>query len=199
MQKHEFFDIDSRTGMIVQPLIIYVIMEKKNYQLVAWTRKLKGQEEPEIHMIPSLHHEMQEPYFDEIARCRKKEESGHLDAELARRFVRVYEENARFMFRTGYYGDGLRFLRMAAIYCISSDDHAWTLWDTDLGSYMYFCGELRGEFIRLTKEFINLAHKYGRHDILTEKKSKELLEMFREQTQEDRDLIRHLDEMKCWN
>lgn len=173
-------------------------MEKKNYQLVAWTCKGKDQDEPEIHMIPSLHHEMQEPYFNEIARCQKKEESEGLDVTLARKFVRVYEENARFFFRTGYYGDGLRFLRMAAIYCISSDDHAWIFWDTDLGSYMYFCGELRGEFLRLTREFIILAHKYGRHDILAEKKSKDLLEILREQTREKHDLIRYLDEMKCW-
>lgn len=199
VQKHEFFDIDSRIGMIVQPLIIDVIMEKKNYQLVAWTRRIEGQNEPEVRMIPSLHHEMQEPYFEEIARCRQEEASGHADPSLARRFVKVYEDNARFMFRTGCYSDGLRFLRMAALYCISSDDQAWTFWDTDLGSYTYFCGELRGEFLRLSKEFISLAHKYRRPDILAERKSKELLEMFREQTQEEHDLERHLDEMKSWN
>ena len=199
MQKHEFFDIGSYTEMIVQPLIIDVIMEKKKYQLVAWTCNAKGQEEPEIHMIPSLHHEMQETYFNEIAECQQKENSGQLDINLARRFVCVYEKIARFLFRTGYYGEGLRFLRMSAIYCISSDDHSWIFWDTDLGSYMYFCGKLRGEFIRLTEELIRLANKYGRYDILTERESKRLLDIFKEQTREEDDLARHLNEMKYWN
>ena len=174
-------------------------MEKKKYQLVAWTRNVEGMEDPEIRMIPSLHHQMQEDYFDEISRCQRKEEAGCLDAKVARRFVKVYEENARFMFRTGYYSDGLRFLRMAMAYCISSDDHAWTFWDTDLGSYTYFCGKLREEFLRLAKEFIILAHKYGRWDILAEKKSKDLLEIFWEQTKEEGDLNAHLKEMKHWN
>ena len=151
--------------MIVQPLIIDVIMEKKKYQLVAWTRNVEGQEDPELHMIPTLHFQMQEVYFDEIARCRKEEEqnNGYIGVELAERFVRVYEQNARYMFRTGYYGDGLRFFRCAAFYC-----------------------RHRGEFLRLTREFISLAQKYGRHDILTEKKSKELLEL-------------HFKKMRAWN
>ena len=186
--------------MIVQPLIIDVIMEKKKYELVAWTRNLEGRETPEIRMIPSLHHEMQEPYYREIARCREEEErAGKLDEDLASRFVRVYEETARYMFRTGYYGDGLRFLRMAAFYCIWSDDNAWVYWDTDLGSYTYFCGKLRGEFLRLCRELITLAERYQRYDILTERRSRDLLEIFSEQTREDRDLARHLDEMKYWN
>ncbi len=176
-------------------------MEMKKYELVAWTRNLEGRDTPEIRMIPSLHHEMQEPYYREIARCREEEEkrSGKIDVDLACRFIRAYEETARYMFRTGYYGDGLRFLRMAAFYCIWSDDDAWVYWDTDLGSYTCFCGRLRGEFLRLCKEMITLACRYGRHDILTERKSKDILDIYREQTREDRDLVRHLNEMKYWN
>lgn len=175
--------------------------EKKKYQLVAWTHNVTGQKEPEVRMIPSLHLEMQEPYFREIGKCQQEEKrrSGCLDEELAARFVRVYEQNARFLFRTGYYGEGLRFLRKAAFYCIYSDDQAWTFWDTDLGSYMYFCGKLRGEFLRLVKEFITLSRKYNRLDILTEKESMDLLETYRAQTQEEVDLESHLEEMKSWN
>lgn len=185
--------------MIVQPLIIDVIMEKKKYQLVAWTRKVKGQDDPEIRMIPSLHHDMQEPYFKEIGRCQQEERrSGVLDTELASRFVKAYEENAGFLFRTGHYGDGLRFLRLAALYCIYSDDDSWAFWDTDLGSYMYFCGRLREDFLRITREFIALAEKYGRHDILMEKESKELLEVYAGQTSEEKDLNRHLKKMRAW-
>ena len=174
-------------------------MEKKKYELVAWTRNLEGRDTPEIRMIPSLHHEMQEPYYHEIEKCQEEEKrSGGIDEELARRFIRVYEQAARYMFRTGYYGDGLRFLRNAAFYCIWSDDNAWVYWDTDLGSYTYFCGRLRGEFLRLCRELIALAERYQRYDILTEDPSRDLLEIFREQTREERDLARHLDEMKPW-
>lgn len=185
--------------MIVQPLIINVIMDKKKYQLVAWTRNVKGQDDPEIRMIPSLHLDMQEPYFKEISRCQQeKRRSGGLDTELASRFVKAYEENARFLFRTGHYGDGLRFLRLAALYCIYSDDDSWVFWDTDLGSYMYLCGRLREDFLCITREFLALAEKYGRHDILMEKESKELLEIYAGQTSEERDLNRHLKKMRAW-
>ena len=67
-------------------------MEKKKYELVAWTRNLEGRETPEVRMIPTLHHEMQEPYYQEIARCRdeEKKRSGFIDEELAARFVRTF-------------------------------------------------------------------------------------------------------------
>lgn len=175
-------------------------MEKKKYQLVAWTRKVKGQNDPEVRMIPSLHLDMQEPYLKEIGRCQQEEKrrSGVMDTELASRFVRAYEENARFLFRSGHYGDGLRFLRLAALHCIYSDDDAWAFWDTDLGSYMYFCGRLREDFMRITREFMALAEKYRRHDILMEKESRELLEVYAGQTSEEKDLNRHLEKMKAW-
>ena len=48
-------------------------------------------------------------------------------------------------------------------------------------------------------DFISLAKKYGRHDILTERKSKRLLELYEEQTREERDLDIHLKKMRAWN
>ncbi len=175
-------------------------MENKKYQLVAWTRKVEGKDEHELRMIPSLHHDMQEYYFHEIGRCYQEQEarSGFLDRELATRFMKVFEQNARFLFYTGHYGDALRFLRKAAFYCIFSEDEAWTYWDTDLGNYMYFHGSLLEEFLRLTKEFITLAHKYNRTDILTENESKKLIEIYQEQTAEERDLSLHLKKMRAW-
>ena len=73
--------------IIVQPLIIHVMMEKK-YQLVAWTRNIT---DPERH-------------------------KGHISLCLARRFVRAYEESARLEFLTGHLDDAVRFLFMAADY-----------------------------------------------------------------------------------
>ena len=162
-------------------------MEKKNYELVAWTRKVEGQEDPDLMMIPSLHYEMQRPYIKGIAHSKSNKEK-----------ARLYEQNARFMFKTRYYGDGLRYLCKAALYCVPDEDTSWCVWDTDLGSYMYFFGELRGDFFHLAKEFIGLCHKYGRYDILQEKDSKTLLEIYAGQTQEERDLAEHLKMMKAW-
>ena len=45
---------------------------------------------------------------------------------------------------------------------------------------------------------ITLAERYQRYDILTERRSRDLLEIFREQTREDKDLAHHLKEMKYW-
>lgn len=64
--------------------------------------------------------------------------------------------------------------------------------DTDLGSYSYFCGKLRHEFVRLCEEGMRLARKYKREDILQEKKPKHMLELYFEHTREERDLNRHL-------
>ena len=58
----------------------------------------------------------------------------------------------------------------------------------DLVSYSYFCGELSHEFIRLCEEGMRLAKKFRREDVLQEGKPKRMLEMYYEQTQEERDL-----------
>ena len=135
-------------------------MMKKKYQPVAWTRNVCDNENARLFMIPSLDWEMQECYFDEIARCRMEAErqSGHIDAALARRFVKVYEENARFFFLTGNSGDGIRFLYKAAM-----------LAGSKLGS----------EFRRLCEETIRMAKKYSREDILCEKEVRAMLELYR--------------------
>lgn len=121
-------------------------MEKKKYELVAWTRKVEGQEDPDLMMIPSLHYEMQGPYIKGIAYSRSKGEK-----------ARIYEQNARFLFKTGYYGDGLRFLCKAALLCVPHS-------------------ELYGEFLRLAEEFITLTRKYGRFDLMCEKDGRNLAE-----------------------
>ena len=165
---------------------------QKKYQLAAWTERT-AEGEQELHMIPSLHHDMQEPYFAEIAKCQHADENVE---DVTERLVRAYEENARFLFYTGYYGDGLRLLCMAAVSCVSND--RWTELDTDLGCYAVFYGDTRADFLRLYKEFHSLVRKYGRYDIVLEEKPMLLEELYLEITAEDRDLKAHLKEMKAW-
>ena len=105
---------------------------------------------------------------------------------------------SRFEILTGHPGDGIRYLFFAAKYCIMEDDLNWAYYDTDLGSYSYFCGELRHEFVRLCKEGIRLAKKYRREDILQEEKPRHMLELYFEHTQEIRDLDMHLNEVSAW-
>ena len=45
---------------------------------------------------------------------------------------------------------------------------------------------------------MRLAKKFRREDVLLEGKPKQMLEMYYEQTQEERDLERHLKETSCW-
>lgn len=174
-------------------------MEKK-YQLVAWTENSADDEKARLKMLPSLHLDVQEPYFKEISQCQQEEirNSGSISLTLARRFVRVYEQNARFLFLTGYYGDGIRFLCMAALYCIYEDDSNWASWDTDLGNYSCFCGELRHEFVRLAEEAIALAKKHSLEHILREGRPGRMLELYLEHTQEATDLGRHLKDVSGW-
>ena len=65
------------------------MMKNKKYQLAAWTRS--SENGLEIRMIPSLHHEMQESYIKEIARCHKMKEEGH---DVSERLMRAFEKNA---------------------------------------------------------------------------------------------------------
>ena len=123
---------------------------------------------------------------------------GPVSLDLARRAVLAYERMSRFEILTGHPGDGIRYLFFAAKYCVLDDDCNWVYYDTDLGSYSYFCGELRHEFIRLCKEGLRLAKKFRREDVLLEGKPKQMLEMYYEQIQKERDLERHLKETSCW-
>ncbi len=176
-------------------------MMGKKYQLVAWTRNVTDSENARLNMIPSLEWEIQEPYFREITRCQQeeKEHGGFISLSLARRFVRAYEQNARFEFLTGHFGQGIRWLCKAALYCIWEDGFNWAYWDTDLGSYSCFCGELRHEFARLCKEAVSLAKKHSREDVLLEKEPSMMLEQYLEHTQEERDLQTYLKDASCYS
>ena len=134
--------------MIVQHLIIYVIMEmktEKRYQLVAWTRNV-GKGEVEVRMSPELHHQTQEHLFEGIAECNRKGKSG-----MARK-ISLLEQSADFNLMTGHYGEGLRFLRSAALACFHS--------------------QIRWDFLRLYEKFHKMVKKFRRPDILTEQESR---------------------------
>lgn len=174
-------------------------MERK-YQLVAWTENITDTEDARLHMIPSLECEVQGDLITDLAFIHQEEYQfdGPVSLDLARRAVLAYERMSRFEILTGHPGDGIRYLFFAAKYCIMEDDSNWAYWDTDLGCYSYFCGELRHEFVRLCEEGLCLAKKFRREDILLEKKPKQMLELYYEHTQEDQDLDRHLKEVSAW-
>ena len=185
--------------IIVKPLIIHVMMER-NYQLVALTENITDKEDARLYMIPSLECEVQADLLTDLTFIHREEYKfdGPVSLDLARRAVLACERMSRFEILTGHTGDGIRYLFFAAWYCIWEDDRDWVYYDTDLGSYSYYCGELRHEFIRLCEEGLRLAKKFRREDVLLEEKPKRMLEMYYEQTQEDRDLERHLKETSYW-
>ena len=166
-------------------------MEKK-YQLVAWTKNITDKENARLYVVPSVKLDLIEPLIREVTECRKQQEKdgGYLSSELARRFIRVYEQSARLEILTGNIDDAIRFFLQAANYCIWEDDDNWVYYDTDLGSYIYFCGKLRNEFIWHCEKAISLARKYGLEYILEEKDPKRTMEHYWEQTQMERDLER---------
>ena len=185
--------------IIVKPLIIYVMMER-NYQLVAWTENITDKENARLYMIPSLECEVQADLVTDLTFIHREEYKvdGPVSLDLARRAVLAYERMSRFEILSGHPGDGIRYLFFAARYCIWEDDRDWVYHDTDLGSYSYFCGELRHEFIRLCEEGMRLAKKFRREDVLLEVKPKQMLELYFEHTQEERDLNAHLKEVEAW-
>ena len=175
------------------------MMERK-YQLVAWTENITDKEDARLYMIPSLECEVQADLVTDLAFIHKEEYKfdGPASLNFSRRAVLAYERMSRFEILSGHPGDGIRYLFFAAWYCIWEDDRDWVYYDTDLGSYSYFCGELRHEFIRLCEKGMRLAKKFRREDVLLEGKPKQMLEMYYEQTQEERDLERHLKETPYW-
>ena len=174
-------------------------MERK-YQLVAWTENITDKEGARLHMIPSLECEVQAELVTDLTFIHKEEYkfNGTVSLDLARKAIKAYESMSRFEIFTGHPGYGIRYLFFAAQYCIWKDDSNWAYWDTDLGSYSYFCGELRHEFVRLCEEGLRLAKKYRREDILQERKPKQMLELYYEHVQENRDLEKHLKDSSCW-
>lgn len=168
-------------------------MERK-YQLVAWTENSCDNENSRLYMIPSLESEVQASLIGDLARIHKEEHAVHgfISIDLARRAVKAYENMSRFEILTGHSGDGIRYLFFAAQYCIWEDDSNWTYMDTDLGSYSYFCGGLRHEFVRLCEEGLRLAKKFSREDVLQERMPKLMLDMYCEQAREEMDFQRLL-------
>ena len=164
--------------IIVKPLIIYVMMERK-YQLVAWTQNITDKEDARLRMIPSLECEVQADLVTDLAFIHREEYKsvGPVSLDLTRRAILAYERMSGFEILTGHLGDGIRYLFFAAEYCIRVN------YNTDLGSYSYVCEELRHEFIRLCEEGLRLAKEFRREDVLQEGKPKQMLELYYEHSQ----------------
>ena len=175
------------------------MMEKK-YQLVAWTKNITDKENARLYVVPSVKSDLIEPLNKDLTVCRKQEEKdgGYISLELARRFIRIYEQAARLEILTGNIDQAIRFFLQAADYCIWEDSFNWVYYDTDLGSYSHFCGELRHEFVWYCENALSLARKYGYEHTLEEENPKRTLELYLEENQEERDLERHLREMSAW-
>ena len=175
------------------------MMEKK-YQLVAWTEDVKDKENARLYMLPSLEGEVMDSVLGDLKWVHSEENKsdGCISLNLARRVVRAYRKVSRYKIFTGHPGDGIRYLFFAARYCIMQDDLNWFDYDTDLGSYSYFCGDLSQEFEMLCEEAIALAGKYGLEHILQEDKPKWVLKLYREHTKERCDLKRHCKNMLAW-
>jgi hypothetical protein len=95
--------------IIVKPLIIYVMMERK-YQLVAWTENITDNENARLYMIPSLECEVQADLITDLGIIHREEHKshGHISLDLARRTIKAYENISRFEILTGHAGDGIR-------------------------------------------------------------------------------------------
>ena len=173
--------------------------------MVAWTKNITDKENARLHMIPSLESEVQASLINDLTWIHLEEnrQNGYISTDLARRAIMSYRKLSRFELLTGHTGDAIRYLLFAAEYCILEDscnwdDCNWVYYDTDLGSYSYFCGKLRPEFEMLCEEAVALARKHGREHILLEDKPQRMLEIYWGQTQEERDLQRHQEKMAPW-
>ena len=175
--------------IIVKPLIIYVMMERK-YQLVAWTENICDSENARLYMAPSLESEVQASLISDLALIHKEEYKSHgtISYNLARRAVKAYENMSRFDIFTGHPGDGIRYLFFAAQYCIWEDETNRT-----------FREKLRLEFARLCEKGMHLAKKYRREDVLLEKKPRHMLELYYEHTPEKSDFDTGVSKGELWN
>lgn len=153
------------------------MMERK-YQLVAWTENSSDSGSARLYMIPSLESEVRAALIDDLAKIHREEHEsgGGISLDLARRAIRAYENMSRFEILTGHPGNGIRYLFFAAQYCILEDECNWGYYDTDHGTFSYFCGELRHELVRLCEEGLRLAKKFRREDVLHEVKPRLMLE-----------------------
>ena len=156
------------------------MMEKK-YELVAWTRSIADKEDARLFVIPSLKHELHGDFCTEVSEYRKElsKNHGNMTIQLARRFIRVYEQSARLELLTGDCGWAIRFLLMAADYCV---------YDNELGYCSRFNAELRSEFGRLCEDAIHLAHRHGlEHILINEDKPRKTMEHHRKLIRKDRE------------
>ena len=135
-------------------------MEKKNYQLVAWTRMSSDGNDLEVRMTPWFRHEMEGPFYEEITRYRQELNT---NPEARARLVHTYRRNADFLFLTGQYGDGIRMLGLAALYC-----------NAECASRA-----MQENFLNLYRMFVDSVRLYGRYDILLEESSKRIEKTFR--------------------
>ena len=73
-------------------------MMEKNYQLVAWTRKITDRENARLYMIPSLECEVQADLVTDLTFIHQEEYKfdGPVSLDLARRAVRAYEKMSEF-------------------------------------------------------------------------------------------------------
>ena len=93
-------------------------MTDKKYELVAFTRNVTDPENTTLHMIHELELELLRPTYDKIEELlkEKKRKQGIIDADLARKYIEVYEECARLEFLLGHPKDGRHFLCKAREY-----------------------------------------------------------------------------------
>ena len=93
-------------------------MTDKKYELVAFTRNVTDPENTTLHMITELELELLRPTYDKIEELLKEEQlkQGIIDADLARKYIEVYEECARLEILLGHPKDGLHFLCRAREY-----------------------------------------------------------------------------------
>lgn len=174
----------------------------KKYELVAWTRNIADREKARLYVVPSLKLELEEQFIDEICKYREEEECYGAGLELAKRFVRVYEQAARFELLTGHIDQAIRLLFLAAAYCLYDDNDCLCYYDACPGSswntYYYVRGKLRYEFARLCEEAVSLVGKYGFEHILDEVTPNRIWEKYLDSIRYDKDFKQYLKEVSAW-
>ena len=123
-------------------------MERK-YELVAWTKNITDAENARLYVSdPQVGIELLEPFLDEVAKCRREQmkNGGEINVELARRFVKVYEDSARLDLFMGNVDFSIHSLIRASGYCTM----------------------LPHEFVRLRETASYIADTYGFKHVLRE-------------------------------
>ena len=146
--------------------------KKKKYQLVAWTSNVNKDKDSLLFMTPSLHHEMQEPFYEEI--CRYSQ--GVMNSGKLQKLISAYEKNISFLILTGHYGDAIRMTGWAAGRCAETGGP---------------------EFFRMYNQFHEMIIRYDRKDILLERDSKKLEELHDRMTAMEDVQKKHPAEMKA--